>query len=94
MSVIVSTAKQICDNPHNLSKSKSLYSFPKAQRFTDDKPVYVDKFYNLPPTNNKRSTNLGYAEKYDFTKAVTKTPAPNNYTIKSDIEKKIKNKVG
>ena len=94
MSIVVSTAKQICDNPLNMSKTKSLYSFPKSERFIKDKPLYVYKFYNLPPTINKRTTNLGYSEKYDFTKGVTKTPAPNKYELKTDIEKNINKKVG
>jgi hypothetical protein len=71
-----------------------LYSFPKSERFTKQNPIYVDKFYNLPQTLSKRTTNLGYSEKYDFTKSAPKTPAPNKYEIPSDLEKNVLKKTG
>jgi hypothetical protein len=33
MSIIVATGEVICKSPQNSSKSKQMYSFPKAQRF-------------------------------------------------------------
>ena len=94
MSIITSTAEQICNNPLNRSKSKSLYSFPKQKRF-DSKPSYnCDKFYNIPDTKSKRFAGIGYSTKYDFTKGVYKTPAPGKYDIKSQIDFQVEKKIG
>ena len=87
MSVTVSNYNSICNNPLNRSKSKSLYSFPKNERFKAEKNYYCDKLYELPTTKSKRFTSLGYSNKYDFTKGLEKSPAPNKYLMKSDIEK-------
>lgn len=93
MSVIVSNPQQICNSALNRSKTKSLYSFPKSERFKVKKNYYCENFYELPSTITKRTTNLGYATKYDFTKGNKECPAPNVYNIKSDFEqKKSKNK--
>jgi len=55
----MSKAQAICNNPLNRSKSKSLYSFPKASRFPPNRPIYSDTFYNLPSTINNRVAGFG-----------------------------------
>ena len=44
------------------------------------------QFYNLPSVKSNRSAGFGYSTKYDFTKISQKNPAPNNYSIKSEID--------
>lgn len=44
-----------------------------------------DQIYTLPEMKDKRSAGIGYGTKYDFVKAVSVTPAPNQYNFKSDI---------
>ena len=34
----------------------------------------------------KRSAGIGYGSRYDLTKSQSLTPAPNNYSIKSEVE--------
>ena len=52
MSVITSTCEEIRDQPTNNSPAKHLFSFPKAQRFTERAPE-PSKF-----THNIRSNPL------------------------------------
>lgn len=75
MSIVTSTSEQICHSPTNQSKAKMLYSFSKSSRFPKSKEnEYVfgkprcDNFYEITKRSNLRTTNLGYGDKYDFTK--------------------------
>jgi len=68
MSIIDSTPQQICNSPTNSSKAKMLYSFPKSNRFPKDKENKCDQFYEIDKKSNRRATNLGYGNKYDFTR--------------------------
>lgn len=94
MSVIVSTPNQICNHQLNHSKSKSLYSFPKSERFTSTKRPLCDNFYELPDSKNKRKAGFGYGTKSDFTSNKFKTPAPTKYQIDTEIDLKLKKKKG
>ena len=51
----------------NASKSKSLYSFPKSERFNNIKKPLCDNFYDLPDSKDKRKAAFGYGNKSDFT---------------------------
>ena len=86
MSKITSTAEQIAKNPLNTSFSKTLFSFPKSKRFDNKLNYDCDKFYDVPDFKSQRKAGFGYANKYDFTKGVFKTPAPGNYEVKSEID--------
>lgn len=39
MSLVIASGEQISKSPINNSKSKQMYSFPKAQRFRDSKDI-------------------------------------------------------
>jgi len=86
MSITVSTPNQICMSSLNHSKSKSLYSFPKTERFKENHKPLCDNIYNSNSTISNRKAALGYGNKYDFTKTGFATPAPNNYNITSEID--------
>ncbi|EGR33167.1 hypothetical protein IMG5_060600 [Ichthyophthirius multifiliis] len=92
---IFSDRAQIVNSPWNQSKSKQMYSFPKDDRFKNSNIFYTSKpFYDLPSTKTQRAPGIGYGNKYDFTKAGSKTPAPNTYqqdsnTINNNIKKGI-----
>ena len=80
----------IVQSPLNLSKSKMHYSFPKSDRFavtTFTSPCKA-AFYDAPKDMYKsnRSTALGYANKYDFTKQKDKTPGPDKYDISRALQ--------
>ena len=59
-----------------MSKSKSLYSFSKSERFNNLKKPLCDNFYDLPDSKNKRKAAFGYGLKSDFTSKNFKTPGP------------------
>lgn len=80
MSIITSTPEQINRSPHNSSTAKSLYSFPKEERFNSlHRATSNDRFYTLPDTKAMRSTSFGFGKKYDFTAHVKSYPAPGHY---------------
>lgn len=80
MSIITSTPEQINRSPHNSSTAKSLYSFPRAERFDAlNRATSNDRFYTLPDSKAMRSTSFGYGKKYDFTAHVKSYPAPGHY---------------
>ena len=84
----VISGEPICNSPLNLSKSKYMYSFGKAQRFPSIGKNYGGSFfYNLPEVRMKRSTSLGYGNKYDFT-LDAKSKSPVFYDFKSDFDQK------
>ncbi len=84
----VISGEPICNSPLNHSKSKYMYSFGKAQRFPAIGKNYGGSFfYNLPEVRMKRSTSLGYGNKYDFT-SDAKSKSPVFYDFKSDFDQK------
>ena len=84
----VISGEPICNSPLNLSKSKYMYSFGKAQRFPLIGKRYEGSFfYNLPEVRMKRSASIGYGNKYDFT-LDAKSKSPVFYNFKSDFDQK------
>ena len=84
----VISGEPICNSPLNHSKSKYMYSFGKAQRFpTIGKKYGGSFFYNLPEVRMKRSTSIGYGNKYDFT-LDAKSKSPVFYNFKSDFDQR------
>jgi len=88
---VVSTPGQICNSPLNNSRSKMLFSFPKAKKMGESlKSTCSQAFYDLPPVRESRTTAFGYGHKFDFTKGHGKTPAPNAYVPSSIFDDKTK----
>ena len=84
----VISGEPICNSPLNHSKSKYMYSFGKAQRFPIIGKNYGGSFfYNLPEVRMRRTTSLGYGNKYDFT-LDAKSKSPVFYNFKSDFDQK------
>ena len=84
----VISGEPICNSPLNHSKSKYMYSFGKAKRFPSVEKIYGGSFfYNLPDVRMKRSTFIGYGNKYDFTNDA-KSKSPVFYNFKSDFDQK------
>ena len=84
----VISGEPICNSPLNHSKSKYMYSFGKAQRFPSIGRNFGGSFfYNLPEVRMKRSTSIGYGNKYDFT-SDAKSKSPVFYNYKSDFDPK------
>lgn len=79
---------QICNSQVNLSPTKMMYSFSRAERF----PKIVQgcgsgTLYNLPPIRVKRGASMGYGRKYDFIKDA-KRSCPSIYNSQSDFDLK------
>jgi len=88
---VVSTPGQICNSPLNNSRSKMLFSFPKAKKMGEYlKSSCNQAFYDLPPIREKRTTSMGYGFKYDFTKINGQSPAPNAYAASSIFDEQNK----
>ncbi len=83
MSIIASNCNEICNSPTNGSKSKMLYTFPKAPRFNFHNRAMCQTFYEADHKWPRRSTNFGYGNKYDFTTEAPASPPPNTYDINS-----------
>ena len=84
----VISGEPICNSPLNHSKSKYMYSFGKAERFPSIGRNFGGSFfYNLPEVRMKRSTSIGYGNKYDFT-SDAKSKSPVFYNYKSDFDPK------
>ena len=47
-----------------------------------------DAFYEKPDSKSVRKAAFGYGKKSDFTSGRMKTPAPNGYNMKSELEVK------
>jgi hypothetical protein len=91
MSFAASTPQQIHNSPLNTSPSKQQWSFPRSSKFgVEPKPICSKPYYDLPPVRSSRSPGFGYGQKYDFTKASTRSPAPNNYKIPDMFSEKKK----
>ena len=59
--------QQIIESPINKSRSKHTYSFSKGQRFDEFKNRGSKTFhYEAPNVKNRRSTSMGYGQKFDF----------------------------
>lgn len=76
------TGQSICNSCINTSKSKMMFSFSRAPRFPK-KPLMssaTEVIYSLPEVRSKRTTTMGYGNKYDFTKdAKSKSPVFYDY---------------
>ena len=67
-------------SPLNDSRSKQLYSFPKAHRFTESNYISPAPYYDNNITAlGKRSTSLGYGNKFTL-ESKEHVPSPNNYS--------------
>jgi hypothetical protein len=78
----------ICNSPLNLSKSKFMYSFGRANRFAKmDLSCGCGKFYKLPSVQMTRSASIGKGTKFDFT-AGSKSKSPVFYDFQSDFDQK------
>jgi hypothetical protein len=85
MSIVSSTPAQIANSPLNNSRSKMLYSFPRAKRLPDLKvSSCAQAFYELPAARSTRSASFGYGHKFDFTKGHENQPAPNAYSLRTE----------
>lgn len=86
MSIQITAGDTIAKSPLNNSKSKYLYSFSKAARFTDESKLKTGgDLYNISNWKNDRSTSFGYGGKYDFTKE-NKDKCQNFYNIAKDFD--------
>lgn len=77
----------IAKSPLNNSKSKYLFSFWKADRFSDPKKKTDHPFYDVSMWRWNRSTTLGKWTKYDFTKE-NKDKCQNFYNVSKDFNPK------
>ena len=65
----MSTFRETHKSQLNGSRSKQLYSFPKANRFTNSNYISPAPYYaNKITAINPRATSFGYGSKCDFTK--------------------------
>jgi hypothetical protein len=85
MSVIIAQGEVISKSPLNTSTAKMMYSFPRTQRFFNQKSATCDKFYKLPEVRSNRAASIGYGTKYDFTKGKTGAPF---YDLPTDFDAK------
>ena len=83
----ISNPQQIHNLPSNNSKTKSLYSFPKAKRFPDQlyKPNCSQAFYDVDNKlfRNNKTTVFKGGGRFDFTKLSGNAPPPNAYDVKN-----------
>lgn len=84
---MITAGDQIAKSPLNNSKSKYLYSFSRASRFTDPSKKIDYPMYNLSSWKNDRAASIGYGTKYDFTKE-NKDKCQNFYNISKDFNPK------
>eukprot|EP00826_Nyctotherus_ovalis_P044615 TRINITY_DN4829_c0_g1_i10.p1 TRINITY_DN4829_c0_g1~~TRINITY_DN4829_c0_g1_i10.p1 ORF type:complete len:258 (-),score=5.14 TRINITY_DN4829_c0_g1_i10:253-1026(-) len=85
MSIITSTCEQISGSPLNYSKSKQLYTFPRADRF-HSRSSYNVPFYQIPSTTMSRTTSLGIGNR-DSLFRINQTPGPGSYALPSVFDK-------
>ena len=78
---------QISKSPLNNSKSKQLYSFSKAIRFSDPSKKVDHQMYDISMWRSPRSTTMGYGTKFDFTKE-NKDKCQNFYNVAKDFNPK------
>lgn len=77
----------IAKSPLNNSKSKYLFSFNKAPRFSDPSKKIDHQMYNISQWRTNRSTTMGFGTKYDFTKE-NKDKCQVFYNISKDFNPK------
>ena len=76
----MSTFLQTYRSPLNSSKFKQLYSFPRADRFTNQSYISKAPYYdNKVSSMGKRSTSFGYGTKMSFENKAAVTP-PDHYS--------------
>jgi len=85
--IMITAGDKIANSPLNSSKSKFLYSFNRAPRFSDPKKQNEHQMYNISMWRSNRSTTLGYGTKYDFTKD-NKDKCHSFYNIAKDFNPK------
>lgn len=85
--LIMTAGDAISKSPLNNSKSKYLFSFGKAQRFSDPAKKVDHQMYDISKWRNPRTTNFGYGTKYDFTKE-NKDKCQVFYNISKDFDPK------
>ena len=74
--------------PLNLSVSKQMYSFPKADRFGSNKrPVCAQFSYNISDTKTKRATGMGYGRRMQYLERKEAKPGPDQYNQNSMFRK-------
>ncbi|KAL4454301.1 hypothetical protein ABPG74_012258 [Tetrahymena malaccensis] len=80
-------SQRIVHDQINSSHSKQQFSFPKQERFLNNKKSYCQSAaYELGSQLNKRSTGLGFGYKSDFTKGDLDKPGPDRYSVISIFE--------
>lgn len=86
--VMITAGDAIAKSPLNNSKSKYLFSFGRASRFSNPDNKKVDyNMYDISKWRNPRTTSFGYGTKYDFTKE-NKDKCQNFYNIDKDFDPK------
>ena len=82
------------NSPMNNSVSKQLYSFSKANRFTNSNYVSPAPYYDNKITSlNRRATSFGYGNKLTLGNT-SGFPSPDHYIKKGVFEKSIEKRKG
>ena len=85
MSFQLFTQEQIVKHVENISPTKFMYSFSRAERFpTLNRSGKSENFYNLPSMAMTRTAGMGYGIKSDFT--VNKNHRTEFISIKRDFD--------
>ena len=83
----ITAGDAISKSPLNNSKSKMLYSFSRAPRFSDPSKKVDHQMYDISKWRSPRTTTLGYGTKFDFTKE-NKDKCQNFYNVSKDFNPK------
>jgi len=82
MSYRVRDIQTVHNNSLNSSKSKQQYTIPRADRFRNAQSVISYKYYDLPSTNECRSTSFGVANRKGLFLTDKSIPPPGQYNPK------------
>ena len=83
----MSTFRETHKSQLNGSRSKQLYSFPKANRFTNSNYISPAPYYaNKITAINPRATSFGYGNKFTLENR-SGFPSPNHYDKSGYFEK-------
>ena len=78
----------------NTSVSKQLYSFSKANRFTNSNYVSPAPYYDNKITSlNRRATSFGYGNKFTLANQ-SGFPSPDHYSKQGNFDKNIEKRRG
>lgn len=92
MSIIVSNSEQISKSPTNTSTAKQLFSFPKANRFSNGSRNISEVIgYDLPSTRSSRYWSFGIGNRFPF-KIKNDAPPPGSYEPQTMFAKNPKGK--